>query len=277
MNYIKLAIMLVFISLSINKIYPQGNLLVTPVRVIFENNKVREDLNVTNIGTDTAVYLISFLKYRMNTDGSFTELSRDDSTVLNAENYLRIFPRRVKLPPNESQVIRMQYRKMAEMKTGEYRSHLYFRAEKNLEPLGLEQQKLDTAKMSVRITPIFGISIPIFIRNGSLNHKMSIGDVNVRAVNDSVQQLSLVLKREGNKSAYGNLSVKYHPTNGKAVEVALANGVGVYTEIAERKFTMPLRLTNGLRFAQGKIVITYSTPYEDGNKELAKTEFIIKP
>jgi P pilus assembly chaperone PapD len=275
MVYIRLFFLSAFVFLLINDVYPQGNLLVTPVRVIFENNKVREDLNVTNIGQDTAVYLISFLKYRMNENGSFTELNREDSTVASAEELLRIFPRRVKLPPNESQVIRMQYRKPADLPTGEYRSHLYFRAEKNLIPLGLEQQKSDTARMSVRITPIFGISIPIIVRNGNLSHKMSISDVNVNPVNDSLMHMSLMLNRQGDRSAYGNLKVVYHPEKAKPVEVAIANGVGVYTEINKRSFSMPLRLTDGLRFGPGKLVITYLTPYDDGNKELAKTEYII--
>lgn len=276
MSYIRLFFVSAFVFLLINDVYPQGNLLVTPVRVIFENNKVREDLNVTNIGQDTAVYLISFLKYRMNQDGSFTELSKEDQAVASAEELLRIFPRRVKLPPNESQVIRMQYRKPADLPTGEYRSHLYFRAEKNLIPLGLEQQNSDTAKMSVRITPIFGISIPIIVRNGDLTHKMSISDVNVQPVNDSVMHMSIMLNREGDRSSYGNLKVMYHPEKGKPIEVAIANGVGVYTEINKRSFSMPLQLSKGLTFGSGKLIITYTTPYEDGNKELAKSEFIIK-
>jgi len=39
----------------------QGNLLVAPIRVVFEGAKQKEDLNLTNIGQDTAVYLISFI------------------------------------------------------------------------------------------------------------------------------------------------------------------------------------------------------------------------
>lgn len=276
MRNIRLFFLFAFVCLLLNDVYSQGNLLVTPVRVIFENNKVREDLNVTNIGQDTAVYLISFLKYKMNEDGSFTELSKENSTVASAEDFLRIFPRRVKLPPNESQVIRMQYRKPSDMPTGEFRSHLYFRAEKNLVPLGLEQQKPDSTRMSVRITPIFGISIPIIVRNGNLSHKMSISDVNVNAVNDSLMHMSLVINRQGERSAYGNLKVVYQPEKGKAVDVAIANGVGVYTEISRRSFRLPLQLTSGMRFGAGKLIITYSTPYEDGNKEMARSEYIIK-
>lgn len=270
----RLIFLLFFLFPSV--VFAQGNLLVTPVRVTFEGNKTREDLSISNIGNDTAVYVISFLRYRMNENGSFTELDRNDRSIKYADEYLRIFPRRVTLPPNESQTIRLQFRRPADMKAGEIRSHIYFRAEKDAAPLGMDTQVADSNKMSVRITPIFGISIPVIVRHGELNLKMTISDVSFSANNDSTANLSLQLNREGNRSSYGNIRVVYHPENAKAVEVGIANGVGVYTEIDKRIFNMRLLLRDGQKFGNGKLAISYSTPFDEGNKVLAAYEFIIR-
>ena len=47
-----------------SKLMAQGNLLVTPKRVVFDGNKRSEELNLANIGKDTATYIISFIQIR---------------------------------------------------------------------------------------------------------------------------------------------------------------------------------------------------------------------
>lgn len=254
--------------------FSQGNLLITPIRVIMENGKQKEDLTLTNIGKDSAVYMISFLHYQMLADGSFKQLDKQDSATC-ADNYLRIFPRKVTLPPNESQTIRLQFRKPADMKEGEFRSHLYFRAEKNVSPLGMVDVKSDTMHMAVKITPIFGISIPVIIRNGNTEAKISLSDVSLTAVNDSASRINLSINRTGNKSVYGNISVEYVPTTGKPIQVGVANGVAVYTELDKRTFSLLLNLTKDVRHKNGKLLIRYTMRKEDGGKELARTEYTL--
>ncbi len=253
----------------------QGNLLVAPIRVVFEGAKQKEDLNLTNIGQDTAVYLISFIHYKMKEDGSFLQIENADTLTTRADKYLRIFPRKVVLPPGESQTIRMQYRKPTDLKDGEYRSHLYFRAEKEVSALGMNTASSDTTKMSVSITPVFGISIPVIIRNGNLDYKMSLSDAKLTTVNDTISNLTFNINRTGNRSAYGNLMVEFVPAVGKSFVVGLANGVGVYTDLSARTFSMSIRNRVDQRLKNGKLVIHYSTTREDGDIELAKTEFRI--
>jgi len=253
--------------------FAQGNLLVAPIRVVFEGNKQKEDLNLTNIGQDTSVYLISFIHYEMQADGSFKQLNNVDSLTTRADKYLRIFPRKVVLPPGESQTIRMQYRKPSDMKEGEYRSHLYFRAEKDVSALGMKDVKADTTKMSVQITPVFGISIPVIIRNGQMNLTLSLSDVNLTPVNDTLSTLTFNINRLGNRSAYGNLKAVFLPNNGQPIDIGLANGVGLYTDIARRSFAMTLRMRRGQALKNGKIVVTYSKSSDEGAAELCKIEY----
>jgi len=153
--------------LSGQKLLAQGNLLVAPIRVVFEDGKQREDLNLSNIGQDTAVYLISFLQYEMKENGQFLDVTDSASQPTpRADSYLRVYPRRVTLAPGESQIVRLQYRKPQNLADGEYRSHLYFRADKNTAPLGMEQDR-DTTRLSVSITPIFGIFTSMTMTSGS--------------------------------------------------------------------------------------------------------------
>jgi len=270
-----IAVLLLLIQ-GAQQLIAQGNLLVAPIRVVFENGKQREDLNLSNIGQDTAVYLISFLHYRMLEDGSFKQLG--DTDVLptpRADTYLRIFPRRVTLPPGESQIVRLQFRKPVDLKDGEYRSHLYFRADKTATPLGMASGRHDSTKLSVSITPIFGISIPVIVRSGILNSSVTLSDLSLKMVNDSTYNVQVSINRSGNQSAYGSLEATFVPDQGKEVVVGIANGVGVYTEISKRIYHLPLRLHYGTKLKNGKLVLRYLTPRDDGGKELARTEYRI--
>src|SRR5687768_16657957 len=73
----------------------QGDLMVTPRRLVFENGKRSYDLNLANTGKDTATYAISFVQIRMNEDGSFENIKQADPSQMFADKYLRIFPRSV--------------------------------------------------------------------------------------------------------------------------------------------------------------------------------------
>jgi len=133
----------------------------------------------------------------------------------------------------------------------------------------------DTTKMSVSITPVFGISIPVIIRNGNLTYKVSLSNVTLTAVNDTISNLTFLINRTGDRSAYGNLRAEFVPAVGKSFDVGMANGVGVYTDLNARKFSMFIRNRAEQKLKNGKIVIYYTLPREDGGAELAKTEFRI--
>src|ERR1700723_1699840 len=102
----------------------QGNLLLLPGRVIFEGAKRYEELNLGNIGKDTARYVISLMHIRMKEDGGFEEISQPDSGERFADRFIRFFPHSVELGPGESQVVKIQLTKISELAPGEYRSHL---------------------------------------------------------------------------------------------------------------------------------------------------------
>jgi len=252
--------------------FGQGNLLVNPVRVVFEGAKQNEDLNLTNIGKDTAVYLVSLVSYKMNENGSFQLIEKSDSSF-SADRFLRFFPRKVILPPSESQAIRLQLRKPKNLKTGEFRSHIYFRAEKEKSPLGFKDPNIDSTKVAIRITPIFGITIPVIVRNGNLTNSISLDDPQISLINDSTYKCSVIINRIGLKSAYGNLKIEFLSESGQKFDVGLASGIGVYPEINKRYFSLIIKNASLKNKGSGKLIYKFLAPPEEGGVEIAKTEF----
>lgn len=237
--------------------FAQGNLLITPRRIVFEGNKQNQEINLANTGQDTAVYAISFVQYRMNDDGSFEQIEEPDPGQLFADKYLRYFPRTVTLPPNESQVVRMQLRRMPDMQPGEYRSHLYFRAVPVERPLGEDDLLEDTTAIGIRLTPIFGITIPAIVRVGDIASTVTLNDLKFEIQNDTIPMLNVVFNREGETSVYGDLTVEYEPVQGSKIEVGVVRGIAVYTPNKSRSFQMRLNKPEGVDFSSGKLIISY--------------------
>ena len=253
----KTLLMLISVLSISTQLFAQGDLLITPKRIVFEGNKQKEELNLVNIGTDTAIYSISFVQYNMKEDGSFIAIEKPDAGQMFADPYLRVFPRKVTLAPREPQVLALQCRRKTNMVDGEYRSHLYFRAEKDNKPLGMDNSRNDTSQLKVMLIPIFGLSIPIIIRSGTVNASASLSDFKIDIRQDTIYFLKLTINRTGNISVYGNIIIEYVPVKGKPYEVAVVNGVGVYTNINKRNISVKLNKTPGISFTNGKLKIQY--------------------
>lgn len=251
----------------------QGDLLITPRRVVFEGDKQSQELTLANTGQDTARYNVSFLQYRMTESGAFEQIEAPDSGQLFADKFLRFFPRSVTLAPNDAQVVRMQFRKLPGMQAGEYRSHVYFRAVPKQTALG-DEKLADSTAIGIRLIPIFGISIPVIIRVGDLNLSVDITNFNLDTKTDTVPNLTVTFTRNGDKSVYGDLTINWLPeTGGEAVEVGVVRGIAVYTPNKTRHFTMQLRNLKGVDYSRGKLVIKYQAPNDLKPEVFAEKEF----
>lgn len=80
-----------FSFFSIANVLAQGNLLITPRRVVFEKATKSFDLNLANTGLDTATFAISMVQIRMNEDGGFETITKPDSNQWFADQYIRFF------------------------------------------------------------------------------------------------------------------------------------------------------------------------------------------
>ena len=254
--------------------FAQGDILLYPKRIVFEGNKKSQTLSVANTGKDTVRYFISVVQIRMKADGGFETISQPDSAQRFADKNFRFFPRSVVLGPNESQTVKMQVINTHQLTPGEYRSHLYFRAEPDKKPLGEEDPLKDSSSISVQLVAVFGLSIPVIIRVGEKNNTVSFSDLSV-IKKDSVSILKIALHREGNMSVYGDILIDYVSDKGKVTRVGRANGMAIYTPNRFRYFNLPLDKSADIDYKTGKLKLSYTTPADSKLEKIAETEMIL--
>jgi len=261
-----------FIGFCFTKIFSQADLMITPIRVLFDGKKQRETLNLINVGKDSATYTISFIEYDMTEEGGMLIIKDTSASRMLASSFLRVFPRQVTLAPGESQSVALQLKRNNSMVDGEYRSHLYFRAEENYEPLGEKKQR-DTTSVSVKLKPIYGISTAVIVRNGKCNVEAGLSNLNIVNLPDSTTHLKMTINRKGNISLYGDIIVEYLPEKGKPFTIATVKGLGVYTNIEKRNVSIRLNITPGMDLNYGKINVKYINA-ENKNKQVYAEEII---
>lgn len=274
-------IIVAFISIAVSVLAQgPGDLLVTPTRIVFEGNKKNEVLTLVNRGNDSAIYEIVVVQYRMTKDGTLEQIETPDPGQLFATELIRFFPRRVTLAPKEAQNVRLQLRLSADLATGEYRSHLYFRAvpkDQALAPSSADTS-IGQQEFSVKLTALFGVSIPIIVRNGTLEASVSLNNVKLQQENPQSfsPSLAVTFNRTGTQSVYGDISVKFVSATGIETIVGSLNGVSVYTPNNERTLRMPLTIPEGLTLKNGMLKVEYTSRSDVGaGPTLATSELAI--
>ncbi len=254
----------------------QGNLLLTPRRIVFEGPTRSIDLNLANVGQDTATYAISIVQIRMTEEGNFETITEPDSGQYFSVQNLRFFPRSVTLGPNETQTVKVQLVRANQLTPGEYRSHFYFRAVPKEKPLGEEEVAVaDPNAISVMLTPVFGITIPAIVRVGESTAKVTISGISLDRQTDTVPRLSLTFNRTGNFSVFGDLAVDHISAQGKVTRVGAANGIAVYTPNKLRRFRFNLNNIEGVDLGSGKLRLTFSAPSDVKPEKYAEAEIIL--
>ncbi|NOR28556.1 MAG: molecular chaperone [Lutibacter sp.] len=256
-SFFRYILLFVFLTTFVIPLFAQGDLLIYPRRVVFDGKKKIEKLVLSNTGKDTAVYNISFLEYKMNTNGELKIISESEEGLNFASSNVRFFPRKVTLAPNEAQTVKVQIRNTQNLTDGEYRSHLYFRAEEDKEPLGQTNKKRDST-ISVQLKAIFGIAIPCIVRKGTNTTTVTISDLKLLQLNNRYDVLQFNLNRNGNMSAYGDFTINYITTNNVVYEVAKMKGVGVYTPGNLRILKIKLNKPATINFEGGEFKVIFT-------------------
>lgn len=262
--------------LSCREALAQGNLLITPRRVVFEGTKKSQELNLANTGQDTAKYNVSIEQYRMKEDGSFEVITEPDPGQNFADKYIRFFPRSVSLGPNEAQVVKMQLTRTEGLAPGEYRSHVYFRAVPKEIALGEKETLKDSTSLSVKLVPIFGITIPVIIRVGQSTTKASLSGLKLEIINDTIPRLQLTFNRTGNMSVYGDIQVEHISPQGKTTLVGTVKGIAVYTPNSLRRFIMELEKKKGVNYHAGSLHVTYSSQADPKPEKFCEADLALK-
>ena len=211
------------------------DLLVAPTRVVLEGQRGAEVI-LNNTGDAPATYRISLELKRMTADGRLDPVEEADADPRERQtlDMISYAPRRVTLAPGQPQAIRIGVRAPAGLADGEYRAHMLFRGVPEVAPV--TDAAPDANGVAIQLTPVYGISIPIIVRQGQLASTATIGAVSP-VVEDGQPGVAVHLTRAGERSIYGQLRLRA----GRGDEaVALVNGVAIYTELTDRDFTLPL-------------------------------------
>jgi P pilus assembly chaperone PapD len=253
----------------------QGDLLLYPKRIVFEGSKRSQTLNLANSGKDTGRYLVSVVQVKMKEDGGFETISQPEPGQRFADKNFRFFPRNVVLAPGEAQSIKIQLVNTNELEPGEYRSHIYFRAEAEKKPLGEKEATNDTGAISVKVVAVFGISIPVIIRVGESTTQVTLTNASLQWSKDTVPSLKVDFNRSGNMSVYGDIAVDHISPEGKITRIGVAKGMALYTPNIVRHFNLLLDNKTGVDYHKGKLYIVYTTQPDAKSIKIAETELLL--
>lgn len=248
----------------------QGDLLVAPTRVVL-NGGGNAEVVLSNIGSQPATYRIGVELRRMEADGNFADVTEAEANATEkaALEMLRYAPRRITLLPGQPQSIRLSARPAPELPDGEYRVHMSFRAVPPALSPEAAQEQAAAGQLSIRLTPIYGITIPVFIRKGRLEAGATITNPRlVRTATNTV--LELDMRRTGQRSVYGEILGKRG-----SEQVFQIKGIAIYPEVEGRTVKIPLT-ADQLGKLKGPVRIEYREMPENGGQLIAEVTSAIQ-
>jgi hypothetical protein len=246
-----------------------GDLLVAPTRLVLNGGRSAEVI-LNNIGDEPATYRISAEFRRMDANGSLEDVTDPTAAEKAAADMLIFAPRRITLAPREPQSIRIAARPPVGLPDGEYRVHLLFRAIPPATPV--TQAAAAPAKgVSFRLTPVYGVTIPVIVRLGNLTVQAGISNVHLEK-HDGKPAVAMELSRTGTRSTFGEIRVL---KAGVKDPIALSRAVAVYTEINEREVVVPVD-DNYKGDLTGPVTVEYVETFDDGSKTIAETQAVLR-
>lgn len=258
------------LSLSSTPAQAAGDLLVAPTRVVLDGQRGTEVI-LNNIGSETATYRISLELRRMTSEGRLEDVSAEQENDIEraAKEMIRYAPRRVTLPPNQPQAIRLGVRAPEGLPDGEYRAHLLFRAIP--EARSVTEKKAPEKGFTIALTPIYGVTIPVIIRQGNLQATAGIANGRLEQDADG-QALTFDLSRTGTRSTYGEIRVT---KPGSSEPVMVARGIAVYPEVNQRKVSLPVPPEVAAQL-KGPVSVEYYEPANTGGGLIARTDMVLR-
>lgn len=246
-----------------------GDLLIAPTRVVLDGRRGTEVI-LNNIGNEEATYRITLELRRMNDAGRLDDVDPVAATEKekSALAVIRYAPRRVTLPPNQPQSIRVGLQPIDSLPDGEYRAHMLFRAIPKAPAAGSEEDAGNGLK--IQLIPIYGISIPVIVRKGSLQATAALSNARVGKDNEG-PTLEFDMTRKGEKSVFGEVHVT---RAGEAEPVMVAKGIAIYPEIASRIVSLPMSPDIAAKM-RGEITVSYYEAPEAGGGLIAQVRTVL--
>ena len=96
--------------------------------------------------------------------------------------------------------------------------------------------------MSISLTPIYGVTIPIIVRQGNLQATAAISNPRITETKYG-PAIAFTLTRAGTRSTYGRIRITRPGFDKPLVE---ARGIAVYAEVGERTLVTALKTESNL-------------------------------
>jgi hypothetical protein len=274
-NYYLLTVLMLIVVFSL-VLKVEANVTVNPTRLILENGQRSATIKLINPADQTATYRVSLINLEMNQSGDIKELEAADSSEKRLESYfaedlLRYSPRQVVLPPRQAQIVRVQLMLPPGLEAGEYRSHMLFQEISTQSDV--EDENDGETGINIALRAIYGVSIPIIVRQGETWAELEMSDLELRENRETgIPELSLTINRTGNQSEYGDIEVSFTDNSGEKTLIAAVRGTAIYTDVEKRDYKIGLRNTENLVLEDGVLEVIYKKLSEEGGEILARSE-----
>ena len=225
-----------------NAAVPTGpGLLVSPTYVLLDGRTRSQALLLSNRGVAPQTYRITLVNRLQRSDGQLVETDKPGEGEGFASTIVRYAPREVVLPPDKPQTVRLLLQMPANLPDGEYRSHILFQQIPTMKPT--EDAATEVAPgISVTIRAVFGITIPLIVRKGTLSASASLSDLHVVHLADERSGVTLHLNRSGTRSLHGDLIAEIDGSPAGQLK-----NVNVFLSTPYRELVIPLSTKGDLK------------------------------
>lgn len=260
------------ILLSVLTYQASANLLINPTRVVFNPTDRTTDVTLINISQTTNTYRIEWVEKKAKTSGGY-----DDLTAATAANFpiassmIRYSPKQVTLKAGERQTIKMAIRRPQGLASGEYRSHLVFKALPPMGPLAPEKPASEQEASSMKVNILLTFAIPVVVKQGAITYQVAMDDASISYnALSKTGSVTVSMSRSGANSVIGNIDAYWTPDGGKEQVVAKTGDFNFWPEVNQAKATLTW-VGTGFAKTDGKLRIVY-----EGTKDFRGKVFFDK-
>jgi hypothetical protein len=220
-----------------------ADIMISPIYLILDDRDRSGQVTLLNTTNTTNVYRLEWSLYRQKEDGSYDVLDDVPAGQIDPRRFIRFSPRQITLLPQTRQMVRVQVQKPADLPEGEYRLHMTFKRLPNVDNVTEDPENKRGMSMELRVT--LGVSMPVVVRHGPYDAKVSIVDAKFAPIDKSIEdpavksRLMVRVNRTGKHGTYGRLRVLWEK-DGVTTQVGTLNNFSVFAESATRLAAIPM-------------------------------------
>lgn len=239
-----------------------SSFLLAPTRIFFEGSGRSQELTIMNQSDKVQTYRLRLEDRRLKDSGEYEVISdAADPTI--ASPMLRLSVRQIVIPARSSGTVRVLLRKPAGQGAGEVRSHLIVT---ELPVVGAPIMASETSSdITVSITTIFGISVPVLVRTGELVARVTSVDIKritTPGIPD-IENVNVTMAATGNRSIFVDVRL-VSTRQRRSAPIAVAKSFALYAPLSPRTVTLSLNAEQTALLRAGNVVLQYQEVNRDG-------------